>query len=405
MGRSLRKLFSWQRISSPEGKVHAQGICMVIAHFPPKVGGTEKQAKILAQRLLTKGYKVLVATMQLPGERAYEELDGMEIHRLLSYVYSRRFSLLFFFSLMVFLVRKRKKYGIIHAHLASSPALVSMFIGLILGKKRVLKLGASREYGDIATAEKTWRGRFKLWLLKKSVQRFVVTNQEMKHELLIRGFHPGVIELIPNGVDTNEFIPLKGYEVERTKKMMGFEGKRFVTFIGRLEPQKDVATLIRAWTELKEKFPHIVLIAGEGSARDSLGDLVKRLNMEERVTFVGKVPLEESHFYHQLADVFVLPSLAEGISNSLLEAMSCGLAVVATRIGGNEEVIEDNVDGLLFPPGDVLELSRKLEMLLQDREKRKLLGEKARKKIVGEYALPLIAARYSELYVSLAQHA
>jgi glycosyltransferase involved in cell wall biosynthesis len=84
--------------------------------------------------------------------------------------------------------------------------------------------------------------------------------------------------------------------------------------------------------------------------------------------------------------------------------MSCGLAVVATRIGGNEEVIEDNVDGLLFPPGDVLELSRKLEMLLQDGEKRKLLGEKARKKIVGEYALPLIAACYSELYVSLAQH-
>jgi glycosyltransferase involved in cell wall biosynthesis len=405
MGRSLRKFLSWHRRSSLDGKMNAQVICMVIAHFPPKVGGTEKQAKILAQHLQKRGDKVFIVTMRLPGEKAHEEFDGIEIHRFLSYVYSRRFSLLFLFSLMVFLVRKRKKYGIIHAHLASSPALVSTFIGLILGKKRVLKLGASREYGDIATAEKTWRGRFKLWLLKKSVQRFVVTNQEMKHELLIRGFHPGVIELIPNGVDTNEFIPLKGYEVERTKKMMGFEGKRFVTFIGRLEPQKDVATLIRAWTELKDKFPHIVLIAGEGKTRDSLGALVKQLNMEERVAFVGRITPGEIHFYYQLADVFVLPSLAEGVSNSLLEAMSCGLAVVASRIGGNEDVIEDDVDGLLFPPGDVLELSRKLEMLLQDGEKRKLLGEKARKKIVRAYSLPLIAARYSELYVSLAQHA
>ncbi|MCX5886865.1 MAG: glycosyltransferase, partial [Proteobacteria bacterium] len=313
-------------------------------------------------------------TMRLPGEKAYEGLDGMEINRLLSCAYSRMVSLLFLFSLMVFLVRKRKKYGIIHAHLASSPALVSTFIGLILGKKRVLKLGASREYGDIATSEKTWRGRFKLWLLKKSVQRFVVTNHEMKHELLIRGFQPGVIELIPNGVDTDEFIPLQGYEVERTKKMMGFEGKRFVMFIGRLEPQKDVSTLIKSWAELKDKFPHMLLIVGEGSDRDHLRDLVKYLNIEERVIFVGKVSPEEISRYHQLADVFILPSLSEGISNSLLEAMSCGLAVVATRIGGNEEVIEDNVDGLLFPPGDVLELSRKLEMLLQDGEKEENSG-------------------------------
>jgi glycosyltransferase involved in cell wall biosynthesis len=128
---------------------------------------------------------------------------------------------------------------------------------------------------------------------------------------------------------------------------------------------------------------------------------VKYLNIEERVIFVGKVSPEEIHFYHQLADVFVLPSLAEGISNSLLEAMSCGLAVVATRIGGNEEVIEDNVDGLLFPPGDTLELSKKLERLLLDGDLREHLGEKAREKMGKRYSFPLIASRYRELYNKL----
>ena len=88
MGSSLRKFLSWHRKSSLEEKVNAQGICMVIAHFPPKVGGTEKQAKILAQHLLAKGYKVLIATMRLPGEKAYEGLDGMEINRILSCAYS-----------------------------------------------------------------------------------------------------------------------------------------------------------------------------------------------------------------------------------------------------------------------------------------------------------------------------
>jgi len=386
---------------SPRQKGDARGICMVIAHFPPTVGGTENQAKILAQHLEKKGYKVWIATMRLPREERYEDLDGIKVNRLLSYLNSKRFSPLFLLALVVFLMRERRRYGIIHAHLASSPALVSILVGLILRKKRVLKLGASREYGDIATSEKTRRGRFKLWLLKRSVQRFVVSNQEMKEELLMRGFCPTAIELIPNGVDTERFSPLQKDEVKKIKEKMGFEGKRFVNFIGRLEPQKNVDTLIKAWAELKDKFPHRLLIVGEGSARDHLEGLVKSLNMEEKVMFVGRVSPEEIPLYHHVGDVFVLSSLSEGISNSLLEAMSCAQAVLATRIGGNAEVIEDEVDGLLFAPGNIFDLSRKLEILLLDGEKRELMGKKAREKMVKKYSLPLIASRYCELYSGL----
>jgi glycosyltransferase involved in cell wall biosynthesis len=385
----------------PRREINAEGICMVIAHFPPTVGGTERQAKLLAQHLQKRGYQVLVATMRLSGEKAYEDLKSMEVHRILSHVYSRRSSPLFLLFLTVFLIRKMKRYGIIHAHLASSPALVGVLVGLILRKKRVLKLGASREYGDMATSEKTWKGRFKLWLLKRTVQKFIVTNQEMRDELLVRGFRPEGIELIPNGVDTEKFIPLGRDEEERGKERMGFKEERFVTFIGRLEPQKDVETLIKAWSELKDRFPHILLIVGEGSAGDYLKGLVKQLKMEERVVFVGRVPPEEILLYHQLADVFVLPSLSEGTSNSLLEAMSCAKAVLATRIGGNCEVIEEGVDGLLFSPGDTLELVRMLETLLIDEDKRELLGKKAREKMVKNYSFPLITSRYIELYRGL----
>lgn len=388
----------------PRGEKNTRGICMVIAHFPPTVGGTEKQAESLAHYLQKRGYQILVATMRLPGESAYEGSNGLEVYRLLSYIRSRRCSPLFLISLIVFLMKERKKYGVIHAHLASSPAVVSAVIGLIWGKKRILKLGASREYGDVATSKRTWRGRIKLWLLKKSVQKFIVTNQEMKDELLTQGFRAEVIECIPNGVDTDEFVPLKKCDVENIKKEMGLEGKRFVVFIGRLEPQKNVSTLIKAWAELKDEFPHILLIIGEGSARDHLRDLVKVWNMEERVIFIGKVSPKEISRYHQLADLFVLPSLSEGISNSLLEAMSCGQAVLATSIGGNYDVIEDEVDGLLFSPGDACDLSRKLVRLLQDEEKRELLGRKAREKVVKRYSLYFVASRYSELYRSFTEN-
>jgi glycosyltransferase involved in cell wall biosynthesis len=382
-------------------EINTKAICMVIAHFPPTVGGSEKQAESLAHHLKNKGYQILVATMQLPGEKAYEVFNGLEIYRLPSYVRSRAFPLLFLISLIIFLVKKRKRYSVIHGHLASSPAVVSAIIGLILGKKRILKLGASREYGDVGTSKRTLRGRCKLWLLKKSVQRFIVTNQEMRDELLMMGFSTEVVELIPNGVDTDEFIPLKKPDREKIEKEMGFERKKFVVFIGRLEPQKNVATLIEAWAELKNKFPHILLIVGEGSDRDCLRDLVKSLNMEGRVMFVGKVSPREIYRYHQLADVFVLPSLSEGISNSLLEAMSCGKPVLASRIGGNYDVIKDEVDGFLFSPGNTFELSRKLERLLLDGYLRECFGQRAREKMEKMYSFHLIASRYSLLYSML----
>jgi glycosyltransferase involved in cell wall biosynthesis len=385
----------------PKTEANKKGICMVIAHFPPTVGGTEKQAKSLAHHLQKNGYQILIATMRLPGEGAYEDYNNLEVYRLPTYIFSRKFSSLFLFSLLIFLIKDRQKYSIIHAHLASGPAVVSAIIGLILGKKRILKFGASREYGDVGTSQKTWKGRCKLWFLKKYVQRFIVTNQEMKDELITQGFHSETIELIPNGVDTDEFIPISKFDVDKIKKEIGFEGKRFVVFIGRLEPQKNVSTLIRAWAKLKKNFPHILLIIGEGSEKAHLRELVKSLDIEERVIFVGSVSPGEIPRYHQLADIFVLPSLSEGISNSLLEAMSCGQAVLATRIGGNCDVIKDELDGLLFSPGDAYELSRKLERLLLDEYLRERFGQKAREKVEKLYSFPLIASRYSTLYSML----
>ncbi len=101
-------------------------------------------------------------------------------------------------------------------------------------------------------------------------------------------------------------------------------------------------------------------------------------------------------------DVFVLPSHSEGMSNTLLEAMSCGLPVVATRVGGSPEVIEENHSGLLFAAGSVAELSKCLELLAENAKVRDQLGEMGRSRVLAKFSLERMVDRYSELYLEVA---
>ena len=102
-------------------------------------------------------------------------------------------------------------------------------------------------------------------------------------------------------------------------------------------------------------------------------------------------------------DVFVLPSLVEGMSNTLLEALATGLPVVATRVGGNPEMVEDSVCGYLFPPGDASQLSARLATLLQNRQLRARFGRAARERAVKHFSLGGMLRRYYDLYLGMAE--
>jgi glycosyltransferase involved in cell wall biosynthesis len=114
------------------------------------------------------------------------------------------------------------------------------------------------------------------------------------------------------------------------------------------------------------------------------------------VQFAGQV--DDAGPYLQAADLFVLPSSTEGLSNAMLEAMSCALPVLATRVGGAPDVIEHNVHGRLIPPDDVDALQRGLETLLPDRTLRFRLGAAARKRILSDFSLDSVAEQLSALY-------
>jgi glycosyltransferase involved in cell wall biosynthesis len=163
-------------------------------------------------------------------------------------------------------------------------------------------------------------------------------------------------------------------------------------YAGRLVPEKRVDHLLQIWQDVRSRFPvaHLLVVGG--------GEEQSRLEAMrvDGVQFTGQV--EDAVPYLQASDLFVLPSSTEGLSNSMLEAMSCGLPVLATTVGGAPDVIEHQASGWLVPPEDVDALQQGLESLLSEEALRFSLGSNARQRILSSFSLDSIARHLAGLY-------
>jgi glycosyltransferase involved in cell wall biosynthesis len=176
-----------------------------------------------------------------------------------------------------------------------------------------------------------------------------------------------------------------------------------VGWIGRMAPIKDLPTLLRACASLADRFPNLrLLIAGDGPERAKWQAVANDLPaLARRVTFA-----QERHDVPDVLsamDVFVLPSMIEGMSNTLLEAMASELPVIATNAGGTPEVIENGVSGWLFQPGDDRALAGWLEPLLRSADFRANSGRAARRRVEEDFSLRKMISDYEKLYLDLAQ--
>jgi len=156
--------------------------------------------------------------------------------------------------------------------------------------------------------------------------------------------------------------------------------------------------LIRCLPELVKHFPQLKLVLiGDGPVRDELADQGRSLGVAQHIVFAGL--REQVDTLLPALDVFALPSTTEGVSIALLEACACGLAVVASRVGGNVEVIDDGHSGLLFASQDQTELHKALMTLLESAELRQAMGARARQWAQANASLEALAERYQLLYV------
>jgi len=225
----------------------------------------------------------------------------------------------------------------------------------------------------------------------------------------LRDFHAAqawwrvnAIGVVHNGVDGNRFRP--SFEVStRIRQELGISCEApVVGFVGRLVALKDVKTLLLGLEGLISKIPQVhAIIVGSGPELVPLREYVAGSAMlRDRVCFTG--PREDVADLLKAMDIFVLPSLMEGMSNTILEAMATGLPVIATNVGGNPEILTDSVCGYLFQPGDVAELRNKLATLLLNREHRKGFGQEARRRALTKFSLEAMLLHYHQLYHDLA---
>ena len=200
---------------------------------------------------------------------------------------------------------------------------------------------------------------------------------------------------IPNGVDSTRF---GGAGRSDARRRLGVAADQVVVgTVGRLDPVKDQASLVKAFAALRTARPGALLvIVGDGPCRPELTQLISGLGLESHVLLLG----ERQDIPELMAamDLFVLPSIAEGMSNTVLEAMATGLPVVATRIGGNPELIEDGLTGRLVPPLDVAGLGAAIDGYLDDAHLRALHGKAARHRAVERFDLAVMARAYGNLY-------
>lgn len=231
---------------------------------------------------------------------------------------------------------------------------------------------------------------------------FAVTRDLRSYHSRVSWTNESRIRVLENGVDTERFSNSDG-ETARARAALGLPlNSTIVGSVGRLVPIKNHVTLLRGVETLVSKGLEIcVALAGDGSEMSSLKSLVANSPvLAGRVHFLGDT--RDVPQVLRSLDIFVLPSLSEGMSNTLLEAMSSGLPVVASRVGGNRELLEDSGVGLLFEPRNISELAEKLATLL-DESTRKRLGAAARSHVLSNYSLENMMRRYRDLYRELAE--
>lgn len=308
----------------------------------------------------------------------FQSVKDLLIYSVKAYFFSRK-------------LMKATKYDIIHAFFTVPCGAIAWKLHRESGVPYIVSLRGSDVPG--------YSDRFSfLYSFLRPITRLiwrqasaVISNSQGLKELALQTDSHQEIAIIPNGVDTTHFLP-------NPKKVVQEPYILHLTLgASRVTDRKGIKYLIEAIQLLKDECPLELTVIGDGNAKARLEQLVIEYSLTSQITFVGRIPREETLRYYQAADIFVLPSLNEGMSNAMLEALSCGLPLVTTRTGGAMELVKDGENGLLVEYRDARDLARALRKVAQDADLRVRMGEKSRA-LVETMSWQNVATKYVEAY-------
>lgn len=266
------------------------------------------------------------------------------------------------------------------------------------GRPPILFTEHGRHYPDERRAKRVLANRF---LLAKR-DRVTAVATWIKQALID---HEGIaghrIEVVLNGIDPTRFSLATPELRRKVRRELGLADHQVAIMqVARFHPVKDHETAVRGFADAQTQVPGplepILFLVGEGEKKEAVESQVRQLGLSDRVRFLG-IRKDIARLL-AAADVFLLSSLSEGISVTLLEAMGAGLPIVATNVGGNGEVVADGQTGLLSPRGDAQTLGRNLARLITEADLRSRLGGKGRKRLLDIFTQDRMHARYAAIY-------
>jgi glycosyltransferase involved in cell wall biosynthesis len=376
-------------------------ILMFSYYFPPQYSGAAKQALSLAKHLRGRGHHIEFITVKWPGLEERDEVEGFPVRRIEAGRGKKHREFRFWWNFLRYALSRRKDFDVLHSHGAYYTNSIVGPLAKLLGWRSLVK--ASLANNDLHGLRKSLAGRLHLRFLRM-VNAYVAISEELEQEFLSFDLPPERIYHLPNGVDTERFRPPEPEEKKNIRNALGLpEEKKIVLTAGVFDERKNIGWLVKQWVRLNAPDSDALLLAvGPRSREDADGSFVNSLRRlaDENATIVrlpGQVGNIEQ--YYQAADVFVLPSLSEGMPNVVLEAMSSGLPCISTRVSGIQELVQAGITGYTFALDDPRSLERALSRI--SRENGREMGSRARKLIEKKYSISLISEHYEELYKKL----
>lgn len=371
-------------------------ILFLINSYHPRVGGAEQLVRSLSRELCSSGHRCIIVARLSGGAPFVERGDAGTVIRI-PVAGPKVFRSMVFRALSsMLLVILRKRYDCIHAHSLDAPAVVATALGAFLGKKVYVTV---HNTGKVAACLERFGGRRTLAQIVSRCSGMISINDYITGELVKAGCRREKIAFIPNGVDTKMYAPLPDDRRRRGLFKLGFVNRLIYVFVGNFHRQKGLDVLLEAWDRFHrtvDDFDPMLLLIGDGALMGSCLKFVKERGLVDSVRFLGQ--RNDVYRYLQLSDVFVQPSRWEGLSIALLEAMACGVAVIATPVGGAKAVIRAGVNGLFTRIDDSEELARIMKLLFEDTAARKRLGTGARSTVVESYSIAACARLHVQLF-------
>ena len=380
------------------------GVMLVTGAYYPEISAAAVQCRAVASALRGRARVSVLTTAVDPALPAVSTIDGVVVYRVHVDVASRASKIAASLRLAAHLLRARRTYEIVHVHGFSQKNVPVSILARLLGKRIVLSLHTAGQDEPRAAAR---RGPIASWAFR-SPDMVLSVNADLIERWTAANLPPDRIRLAPNGVDTTRFAPPTGRERADLRRALGWPvDQPVVLFVGFFSRDKRPDLLFRAWRRAAAAGARsrLAFVGAKGAGYyeidASLADRIRRdaaaCGCGDEVRFIDAT--HEIEKYFRAADVYVLPSVREAHPLALVEAMACGLPCIATRLpGSTDAIVDDGVNGRLFPPDDEAALAAALQEVLSNPAAARAMGARARADAAARYDIGRTADHWLSAY-------